>query len=333
MTERASIGKVGEFGLIELIKRTLFSSKTKAGLVLGIGDDAAVVQTSKGRLNVITVDAMAEGIHFDLRTTDFRKLGWKAMASNLSDLAAMGADPKWALINLTIPNKVTVENISKLYRGILACTKRFGGQVIGGNITRARNEFVICITALGEVDNQGVLKRSSARPGDVIAVTGDLGASHAGLRLLQKKDQNGSYGHVIRKHQTPVPRIDLIQKLKKAGIKIHACIDISDGLSSDLKHVCEASKVGAQVLSDLLPIHSATKRASAALDEDAVDYALNGGEEYELLMTLAPVQFEKAKQILGKNITAVGRIHTSRVITVMRNGKKRRLTAKGFKHF
>jgi thiamine-monophosphate kinase len=333
MASRTSIRKVGEFGLIKLIERTLFSPKKQSGLVIGIGDDAAVFETARGKWNVITVDAMAEGIHFDLRYTDFRKLGWKAMASNLSDLAAMGAEPKWALINLTIPDKIKVEDIKELYRGISGCAKKFHIRVIGGNITRAKNDFVISITALGEAEKNKILTRRNAKNGDVIAVTGDLGASHAGLRILQNKLRSGIYGHVVRKHLTPEPRTKWVQLLKKSGVKIHACIDISDGLSSDLKHVCDASKVGAELSLDQLPIHSATKQAAKALNEKDINYALQGGEEYELLMTLAPLQFEKAKKILGKRITAIGRINASLQITVIRNGKRATISAKGFKHF
>jgi thiamine-monophosphate kinase len=333
MASRTSIRKIGEFGLIKLIERTLFSPKKQSGLVIGIGDDAAVFETARGKWNVITVDAMAEGVHFDLRYTDFQKLGWKAMTSNLSDLAAMGAEPKWALINLTIPNKIKVEDIRQLYRGISGCGKKFHIRVIGGNITRARKEFVISITALGEIRKNEILTRRGAKIGDVIAVTGDLGASHAGLRILQNKLRPSINGRAVRKHLTPEPRTNWIQLLKRSGVKIHTCIDISDGLTSDLKHVCDASRVGAEIYWEWLPIHSITKKVSASLGEGVTGYALNGGEEYELLMTLESSQFEKAKKILGKRITAIGRINASRQITLIRNEKRTTLLAKGFKHF
>lgn len=333
MTRKTSIRKVGEFGLINMIRRALSPVKKDSALMLGIGDDAAVFRTSGHVWNVVTVDAMAEGIHFDLRYTDLRKLGWKALASNISDLAAMGAEPKWALVNLTIPKRVSAEDIRELYRGISNCSKKYGMQVIGGNITRAINEFVICITLLGEAEKENIIKRSGAKTGDIIAVTGDLGGSHAGLRILQERKRKSTFKYVLRKHLSPIPRIESIRKIQRFGVKIHACIDISDGLSSDLGHICSASKVGAELELDKIPIHTETKNAAAFLREDVLSYALNGGEEYELLMTMTPQNFKEAKIALGRHITAIGKINTSRKLTGYDQNKKITIKAKGFSHF
>jgi thiamine-monophosphate kinase len=316
-----------------MIRRALSPVRKDSALMLGIGDDAAVFRTSGHVWNVVTVDAMAEGIHFDLRYTDLRKLGWKALASNISDLAAMGAEPKWALINLTIPERISAEDIRELYRGISVCSKKYGTQVIGGNITRAKNEFVIGITALGEVGKTNILKRSTAKVGDIIAVTGDLGGSHAGLRILQKRKRANAFKYVLQKHLNPTPRIEVIRKMQRSGVKIHACIDISDGLSSDLMHVCAASKVGAELELDKIPIHTETKNAAAFLREDVLSYALNGGEEYELLMTMAPKDFKKTKLALGRHITSIGRINASRKLTGNHQNKTIVIEAKGFTHF
>ncbi len=333
MTSRTSIRRLGEFGLIRMIGRIVSSSKKTPGLMLGIGDDAAVFKTSGSKLNVITVDAMTEGIHFDLRYTGFRDLGWKAVAVNLSDLAAMGAEPKWLLVHLTIPERIKAEDISELYRGISACSNKFSIRVIGGNISRAKREFVVCITALGQVHKNRLLKRSSARSGDVLAVTGDLGASHAGLRSLQWKRRFPAADYIRQKHIAPVPRVDWIRQLLDAKVKIHACIDISDGLSSDLKHLCEASKAGAEVELDRIPVHPQTRKTAEKLHEDIRDYVLNGGEEYELLMALAPAEFLKAKKVLGKQITAIGRINRSGRITLADGTKRSEIMADGFTHF
>lgn len=333
MTAKTSIRKVGEFGLIDMIRQALTPERKNSALVIGIGDDAAVFRTSGHLWNVVTVDAMAEGVHFDLRYTDFTKLGWKAMAANISDLAAMGAVPKWGLVNLTLPDKLTAADIKELYRGISKCSKKYGTQVIGGNITRAKSEFVIGITVLGEVEKKNILKRSSAKAGDIIAVTGDLGSSHAGLRILQTKRRSNSFRYVLRKHLTPMPRINRVRELLTSGVKIHACIDISDGLSSDLGHICAASKVGAELDLDTLPIHSETIQAAAVLGEDVLAYALNGGEEYELLMTMTPQSFRKAKAILGRHITNIGTVNASGKITGYHQSKKIAVKAKGFTHF
>lgn len=333
MTAKTSTRHVDEFGLIDRIERILSSRSTDKQLVLGMGDDAAVFKTSKNTWNVATVDALAEGVHFDMRFTDFKQLGRKAMASNLSDIAAMGAVPQWALIHLSIPAGVTVKNITDLYRGISAYAKKFGTQVIGGNIARAQSEWIIVVTLLGEVKPANMLKRSGAKPGDIVAVTGDLGGSHAGLKILRHAMERGKFPYVIRKHLTPAPRNEWIQKLLQKGIKINACIDISDGLSSDLHHVCRSSKVGAELIMEQIPYHPETQKVAAFLNEKLEDYILHGGEEYELLMTFTRSNFEKARIVLGKHITPIGTINTSRTLTALCNGRKIRVQAKGYKHF
>lgn len=334
MATKTSIQRVGEFGLIDLIGKVLSSGSNDSNLILGIGDDAAVFKTPKKVWNVATVDALTEGVHFDLRNTDYKTLGWKALASNLSDIAAMGAVPKWALVNLTIPAKIRIENITELYRGIAACARKFKTRVIGGNITKATKEFVIGISLMGEVDPQHVLKRSSAKPGDVIAVTGDLGGSHAGLRILKHSKRSKVFSYVVRKHLMPVPRNQWALRLLNSGVKINSCIDISDGLSSDLSHVCRASKVGAELNLEKIPVHPETYKVAELLNENVLNYILHGGEEYELLMTLSPQNYKKAKAILGKHITGFGIVNASRSIIASRHdGKKIIIGAKGFKHF
>lgn len=325
--------QVDEFGLIDLIDQTLSARSENTNLVLGIGDDAAVFKTSKNSWNVATVDALTEGVHFELRYTNFKKLGWKALATNLSDIAAMGAVPKWALINLTIPDRVTTENITELYHGISVCAKKYRTRVIGGNITRAKSEFVICVTLLGEIEKRHLLKRSSARVGDIIAVTGDLGASHAGFRILQRLKRSEKYSYVVQKHLSPTPRNEWVRKLLMKGVKIHACIDISDGLSSDLGHVCRSSKAGAELNLDKIPVHPETRKAAELMNENVLDYALHGGEEYELLITLTPQNFKKAKLVLGRHITVIGKINASQRITGYLRNKQIDIEEKGFKHF
>ena len=325
--------QVDEFGLINLISRILKKGQRNSKLVLGIGDDAAVFKTSKNMWNVVTVDALVEGIHFDLRYSNFKKLGRKALSSNLSDIAAMGAVPTWALLNLTIPAKITADNITELYRGISEIAKKYQTQVIGGNITRAKSELVICITLLGEVEPRYILKRSSAKVGDIIAVTGDLGGSHAGLSILQNRKRSSVFSYITEKHLNPEPRNEWIRLLLKKGVKINSCIDISDGLSSDLSHICRASKAGAELELAHIPVHPETLRAAQLKKDNILDYVLHGGEEYELLMTLTPKNFKKAKRILGKNITAIGRMTASNMISGIRNNKKTKIEVKGFKHF
>jgi thiamine-monophosphate kinase len=326
------IEQIGEFGLIELIRKAV--SKKTPEVILGIGDDAAVFKTPKTKWNLATVDSLVEGVHFDRRFTDFETLGWKSLAVNISDIAAMGGNPRWALLNLTLTESISTENVMSLCRGIKRCADRFHTRVIGGNISRAHADFSVTVTMLGEVSPKYCLRRSGAKVGDVIAVTGDVGAAHAGLKVLQSSLDKKLFPHSVRKHLTPTPRNRWIAELLRNKIRIHSCIDLSDGFVSDLHHVCEASRVGAELRKDQIPIHEETKRISELMNENALDYALHGGEDYELAITLTKAEFRKAKSILKKNLTVVGLItKTKRIIGISSGGEKAEILPTGFKHF
>lgn len=327
------ISDIGEFGLIDKIQRILGSRGGDRQLRLGIGDDAAIFETPKGSCSIATVDTMAEGVHFDLAYTDFQSLGWKAMAINLSDVAAMGGRPKWALVSLILHDKLSVENILDLYRGLKKAARRFDTTVIGGNIAKGRSEFSVTITVVGEVKKNRWLKRSSAKPGDVIAVTGHLGSSHAGLQVLKHHENRRFFSHIIGRHLRPVPRFDFIDRCRKHQISINACIDLSDGLSSDLRHLCRASRVGAVIDGDHLPIHPETRKASDRYTKNVYDYALDGGEDYELLVTLSRQNFAKAKYFFKKRLTMIGEITTGKKILLRSGHKEIPLAARGYTHF
>ncbi len=326
------IGEIGEFGLIELIQKAV--SAKKSGLILGIGDDAAVFKTSKSKWHCATVDALVEGIHFDLRFTDFQTLGWKSIAVNISDIAAMGGEAKWALVALAIPDQISTENILELYQGMRRCAGRFGASIIGGNISRARSDFSITVTLLGEVKSKNILERSGARDGDIIAVTGDCGAAHAGLQVLKKGLDPTKFPHCIKKHLSPMPRRNWIAGLLKHHVKINSCIDLSDGLASDLHRLCQSSKVGAELQPDRIPIHDETKAISRLCNEPASAFGLNGGEDYELLMTLPKKEFIRAKKILKNNLAAIGVItQTKKIVGIYSNGEKIEIPPNGYTHF
>lgn len=328
------ISDIGEFGLIDKIHRILGARSNRDGqLHLGIGDDAAIFKTPKDSYSIATVDTMVEGVHFDIRFTDFQSLGWKALAINLSDIAAMGGRPKWALVNLILPDKVSVENILDLYRGLKKAAHRFSTTIIGGNIAKSVSELSITITVLGEAKKKRWLKRSAAQPGDVIAVTGYLGSSHAGLQVLKRNDNRRLYSQVINRHLRPEPRFDFIELCQKHRIPLNACIDLSDGLSSDLRHICEASRVGAVVYVDRLPIHSETKRMAAQCSENVFHYAIDGGEDYELLLTMSGKNFEKAKFFFGKQLTMIGTITSEKKILIRSGNKEIPLIPGGYTHF
>lgn len=327
------ISDIGEFGLIDKIQAILGLSGRSNRLHLGIGDDAAIFETPKGYFSIATVDTMIEGVHFDLRYTDFQSLGWKALAINLSDIAAMAGRPKWALVNLILPDKLSVENIQDLYRGLKKAGRRFNTTIIGGNIAKSASELSVTITVLGEARKNRWLKRSSAKPGDVIAVTGYLGSSHAGLQVLKNNKNNRFFSHVINRHLRPVPRFDFIELCLKRRIPLNACIDLSDGLSSDLRHLCEASRVGAVINCDRLPIHRETRKVSDQYTKNVYDYALDGGEDYELLVTMSMKNFEKAKYFFKKQLTMIGEITSGKKIILRSGNKELPLTAGGYTHF
>ncbi|MHB8843571.1 MAG: thiamine-phosphate kinase, partial [Nitrospirota bacterium] len=306
-----------------------------------------------------TTDMLLEGVHFDLATTDLYSLGWKSAAVNLSDIAAMGGVPRYCLTGLGIPPALTVEDIGEFYRGVNACLKKFGTALVGGDTCRSKKGLVIAVTVLGEAGAKQVLSRSGARPGDRIFVTGTLGDSGAGLELLRiagrhdphpcpsplegegKRErglfQRGVRGKkpgsrsLIEKHLKPVPRVAEGRKLALSGA-VSSMIDLSDGLSSDLAHICEESGVGAELHAGQVPL-SKELRSTRSLKRPALEYALSGGEDYELLFTVRPEKLGKIKS-LRINATEIGVVIRGRSIALIgEHGRKSPLRPSGYDHF
>jgi thiamine-monophosphate kinase len=263
--------RIGEFELIDLFTRDL--GRRGEGVLLGIGDDAAVLQPPPGRRLLATVDVVFEGVHFDRRAAP-EDVGWKALAVSLSDLAAMGARPLWVLVALAVPPRETPDRLARVGRGLFACARRHRASVVGGNVTRAR-QLSLTVTALGEAAPGRVLTRHGARPGDAILVSGTLGDAAMGLL-------RGAAPALRRRQLRPVPRLALGRAL--AGIAT-ACIDVSDGLLQDLGHLCRASGVGASIRLAELPL-SPAYRAATRRRRDPWEPALAGGEDYELLVSV-----------------------------------------------
>jgi thiamine-monophosphate kinase len=335
------IADIGEFGLIERIRR----QASRRGLrgAIGIGDDAAVLPDLSGKV-LATTDMLIEGIHFDLRTTDLRSLGWKAAAVNLSDIAAMGGRPRYCLTALGIPTVLSVEDIAELYRGVNACLGRFGVSLIGGDTCGSRRGLTIAVTMLGEAVGKRVVTRDGARPGDRIFVTGTLGDSAAGLEILRGAER-GSWKRasgrqrapigskkLIERHLRPVPRVEWGMELAASGC-VSAMIDVSDGLSSDLGHLCGESGVGAEVFSERLPLSKELRGLSSQLKRHPMDYALQGGEDYELLFTSSPRKAERLRS-LRVRVTELGVVtRRNGMYLADDRGGRRRLLAAGFDHF
>jgi len=327
--------KVGEFGLIEVIKKTVFNRNKK--IIVTIGDDAAIVKPSPGKYLILTTDTLLENLHFDLSYFSFRQLGHRALTANLSDIAAVGGLPVTALVTLGLPSYVSVENVLELYSGMNLLAKKFNCPISGGDVTSSPKGLFITITVLGEVERNFLTLRSKAKAGDLIGVTGELGESHTGLKLLQKakKDKRIKFPkNLVQKHLTPQPKIfearEIIKKLKP-----NSMIDISDGLASEVSHIAKASKLGAVIFESEIPLSPKARKAGKILNKNPLNWALYGGEEYELLFTI-PKSGVKSLIKLSKKIklTLVGEMKKGAgVFLVNRDGKKERIKKGGFKHF
>jgi thiamine-monophosphate kinase len=295
----------GEFELIARFTRAL--PLAGRGVVLGPGDDAAVLRPAPGEDLVATVDAVVEGVHFDRRSTP-ADVGWKALAVNLSDLAAMGARPLWALVALALPRGTPAATVRGVARGLGACARAYATPVVGGNVTRA-DALSLTLTVLGAVPEGRALLREGARPGDLVAVTGTLGDAALGLA-------RGAAAPLARRQRRPTPRV--AAGLALAGLA-RAAIDVSDGLVQDLGHLCRASGVGARIGVLELPLSPAYRRAARRL-EDPWAAALGGGEDYELVVALPPARLAAAREAsarAGAPLTVIGRFVRGRGVRVV----------------
>ncbi len=330
------LSEFGEFALIELIhditgkfKNTKQSSWQQ--LLIGIGDDAAAWQ-GDSHIQLATTDSMVQGTHFDLNNITWEELGWKALAVNLSDIAAMGGTPKYALLSVALPGELEVENVAQFCHSAASLAAKFGVAIVGGNISTAPN-IVINITVFGSAKTRSILKRSTATPGEQIAVTGNLGLSAAGLKMFKEKiSLDAQVAGILRKaHLQPVPKIKEGQILAQHGVK--TAIDISDGLIADLEHICEASKVGAKIKVVQLPVHPMVK----ANFPDYHELALYGGEDYELLFTADKNIIVQVRKALNYPITIIGDIVEEglpdRVTLLDHKGNTIPASNRGWEHF
>jgi thiamine-monophosphate kinase len=338
---------LGEFGLIHTIQKL---SPTGPGIVIGIGDDAAALAVSSNILQLATTDMLIEGVHFDLSYTDFYSLGWKSAAVNLSDIAAMGGRPRFCLTSLGIPSRIAVEQIAEFYRGFNALLSTHKTVLAGGDTCFSRNDAIISVTVLGEVEKKRMVKRAGAKAGDRIFVTGTLGDSAAGLELLRSgvrsqesgvrrtrdkseiRNSQSAIAKLIQKHLRPAPRVEWGRKIALSGCA-SAMIDISDGLSSDLSHICEQSNAGALVYAGKMPFSPAILKSKGRLKKYPLQYALSGGEDYELLFTAPPAKVKKLRS-LDIVATEIGEITRTRgLFLVDDKDRKKRLKPTGYDHF
>lgn len=323
------VGDLGEFALIEFIA-DIVGKPSGRDLILGIGDDASIWCTEQAT-QLGTTDTLVQNVHFTLDTATWRDLGWKALAINISDIAAMGGEPCYALVSLALPSVTDVESIVEFYRGMVELARKFDVDICGGNISSAP-VVVINVSVIGKASDI-ILRRSAALPGDQIAVTGYLGQAAAGRKMLQSrlKFDSETTAFLRAAHLRPYPRVAEGQILVQHGVK--AAIDISDGLLSDLSHICKASRVEARVQLDGLPIHPMVK---AAFEKESVGLALSGGEDYELLFTAKREIAEQIKGLMLTPVTVIGEIirgEPGQVTLYNERGRPVEWGKRGWEHF
>jgi len=335
------ISEYGEFGLITHLTKDFGINNTETKT--GIGDDAAVI-SPRNRQMVGTTDLLLEGVHFNLMYTPLKHLGYKAVVVNLSDVYAMNAEPRQITVSVGVSSRFRVEHLEQLYEGIRLACDHYGVDLVGGDTSASYSGMVISITALGRAARDELVYRDGAKENDVICVSGDLGAAYMGLQILKRENKLfqedpslqpdlSDYGYIVGRQLKPEARRDIILQLQESGVKPTAMIDISDGLSSDLMHICHNSKKGCRIYQDKIPIDGETASTAEEMHLDPLVAVLNGGEDYELSFTVAPAAMEKISRI--PQITAIGFITPpqEKRLLVTSSGVETAITAQGWNAF
>ncbi len=339
---RGTVSSLSEFDVIRLMQRSISQSTLPSPH--GIGDDAAILPPSPNHEWLISKDLFLEGIHFDPRMSSYRNIGYKAAAVNISDIAAMGGTPTALLLGLAIPPSTTTTNLQNLYKGLNDCCKKYHVQLIGGDTCASPPNIILSITIIGKVKSGLALRRDGAKIGDRIYVSGTLGDSGAGLRLLQKKRHPASgqlaqsvVRFLIKRHQQPMPRVDLGHILSKHRLATSS-IDLSDGLSGDLHHLCQASKVGANIDAAKIPLSRQCSSYMKHCQDTFMDLSLHSGEDYELLFTVSPRKQSKLERLashLSQKITCIGTIeqYAHKIHVIQTDGTRIPMSKKSYDHF
>ncbi len=340
-TTRTELASLGEFGLINHL--TQHVETTQKTTEKGIGDDAAVLDLSKGK-TLISTDLLLEGIHFDLTYVPLKHLGYKAVVVNLSDICAMNGKPTHITVSLGLSNRFSLEAIEELWQGMLLACKKYNVDIIGGDTSSSQKGLVISITSIGTVDPKKVVYRNGAKIGDLVCISGDLGAAYTGLQLLEREktvflenpeispDLEGK-DYIVERQLKPEARVDIINELEKLGILPTAMIDVSDGLASEMLHICTQSNVGCKLYEDKFPIDPMTYETARQFNMDPTTCALNGGEDYELLFTVPQTDFDKLKN--NADISIIGHITdvSDGCALITRSNNQHPLKAQGWNAF
>jgi len=339
--KRTDVNSLGEFGLIDHLTRNMVIYHSES--LKGVGDDAAVIAGSD-QVTLVTTDMLVEGIHFDLMYTPLKHLGYKSVVVNLSDIYAMNGIPKQITLGIALSNRFSVEALDEFYSGVQLACKNYSVDLIGGDTTSSPKGLFISVTALGQAAASDVVYRSGAHEGDLICVTGDLGAAYLGLQLLEREKQvfqstpgiqpelSDKYSYLLSRQLKPEAKKDVIESFHKLHIKPHAMIDISDGLSSEIMHICKQSDCGALIEEFLVPIHPLSTELALQFNLNPITCAFNGGEDYELLFTISEKEFERIKYLPGFYVIGEIRPKEEGILLQTSGGKFFPLEAQGWRH-
>lgn len=339
--KRTELEELGEFGLIDKLTEK-FTTKNESSL-LGVGDDCAVISAGDD-VKLITTDMFVEGVHFNLMYTPLKHLGYKAVAANVSDVSAMNGKAEQITVSLGVSNRFPLEALEELYEGIRVACEVYGVDLVGGDTTSSFSGLIINITAVGSAKKEDVVYRNGAKEFDLLVATGDLGGAYMGLQVLEREkevfkanpniqpDLDG-HDYIIQRQLKPEARVDVIKFLKELNVKPTSMIDISDGLASEIMHLCKSSKVGCHVYDEKIPIDAKTSMAALDFNLDPSICALNGGEDYELLFTVNQEDFDKIKG--NPHMTVIGHMTDEKegMYFIDKNGSAIELAAQGWNHF
>ncbi len=339
--QRTDLSQLGEFGLIDHLAKHF--EVTQQSTIKAIGDDAAVMEFGDNRV-VVSTDFLVEGVHFDLSYMPLKHLGYKAVVVNLSDVYAMNAEATQITVSIAVSNRFPLEAIEELYAGIETACKIYNVDLVGGDTTSSTSGLIISVTAIGQVKKGDEVYRSGAKPNELLVVSGDIGGAYLGLQVLEREKEVfkvnpnsqpdlDAYTYIIERQLKPEARKDIVKLLQELEVKPTSMIDISDGLSSEILHLCKASKVGCDLYEDKLPLDPQVISTSEEFNMDSTTIALSGGEDYELLMTISQEDFPKIKA--NPNLTVIGFItdEASGAHLVTRGDQKIALTAQGWNSF
>lgn len=339
--KRTEIGEIGEFGLID--KLCADFKPVNESTLMGVGDDAAVLEAS-GQLTLLSTDMLVEGIHFNLSYMPLQHLGYKAVAVNVSDIAAMNGVPKQITVNLGLSNRFSVEAVESIYEGIRFACQDYKIDLVGGDTTASSSGLIISISIVGEATKDKVVYRNGAEVNDILCVTGDLGGAFLGLQVLEREKEVfqanpemqpelSQFEYLIRRQLKPTARMDIVYELAELGVVPSSMIDVSDGLVSEVFHLCKQSDLGASIFENKLPIDQETHNAAMEFKMDPTTCALNGGEDYELLFTIGQQDHEKLKNVADIHMIGYMDKKEKGRNLVTKNENIVALQAQGWKHF